>query len=249
MRNAFLAILCSGFLSLSALGQVPGKYTGEWSRVPGGTESLGFSASYSPDSSHILIGLAQDRRTWTAGVEYTHLLSYGEKLRWDYEGSVMPLYAESDPTAVGATTTIAGSTFVMPETPVRVVTMDRSAVGVASAGTGTTAPIYTLYGRQTTYAAALAPLGVRMSAFPNRGLRPSFAVYLGFVVSSRDIPVNDSDQFNYMFSFGPGVELYTSQVSSVRLEYIYRHISNAHEGFVNPGVDQGVIRLTMSHHR
>jgi hypothetical protein len=127
--------------------------------------------------------------------------------------------------------------------------MDRSAVGVASTGSGTTAPIYPLFGRQTTFAAAVAPLGFRASAFPNRGLQPSFAVDLGFVVSSRDIPVNDSNNFNYMFAFGPGIQLYATQMSSVRLDYMYRHISNAHSGVLNPGVDQGVIRLTFSHHR
>ena len=127
--------------------------------------------------------------------------------------------------------------------------VDRSPVGVASTGSGPTSPIYQTYSRQNTYAAALSPLGARMTALPDRKLRPSFAVDLGFVVSSRDIPINESDQFNYMFAFGPGVELYTSQWSSVRLEYLYRHISNAHEGMVNPGVDQGVIRMTLSHHR
>jgi hypothetical protein len=252
MRNASLVVLCNGFIalsSLSALGQVPGRYTGEWSQVPGGTSSFGVSTTYSPDSSHIFIGLAEDRRTWTAGVEYTHLLSYGDKLRWDYEGSIIPVYAESDPTAIGMTTTVAGSTYVMSQAPQRVTFVNRNPVGVATAASGPSSPIYPLYSRETTYGAALAPLGVRMSAFPGKRLRPSFAVDLGFVVSSQDIPVNLSDQFNYMFSFGPGVELYTNQFSSLRLEYIYRHISNAHEGVVNPGVDQGVVRLTLSRHR
>jgi len=252
MHNAALVFLCTGcisFSSFSALGQVPGKYFADWSRLPGGTQSLGISTSYSPDSSHIFIGLAEQRRTWTAGVEYTHLLSYGNKLRWDYEGSVTPLYGESDPVTVGMTTTVAGSTYVLPEAPQRVIFVSRAPVGVAHALNGATAPIYPVYGRQTTYAAGVAPLGARVTAFPDKALRLSFAVDLGFVVSPRDIPVDLSDQFNYMFAFGPGVELYTSPSSSVRLEYLYRHISNADEGFVNPGVDQGVVRLTVSHHR
>jgi hypothetical protein len=252
MRNAALAFFCTFFLSLSSLsvfGQVPGKYFADWSRLPGGTQSIGVSTSYSPDSSHIFIGLAQQRRTWTTSVEYTHLLSYGNKLRWDYEGSVTPLYAESDPVSIGMIATVAGTTYVTPQAPQRVTFVDRAPVGVAHALNGATSPIYPMYGRQTTYAAGVAPLGARVTAFPDRGLRLSFAVDLGFVVSPRDIPVDLSDQFNYMFAFGPGVELYTSQTSSVRLEYIYRHISNANAGFVNPGVDQGVVRLTVSRHR
>jgi hypothetical protein len=243
-------VIC--FLSLSSphgRSQVPGRNVDAWSRVPGGTQSLGTSITYSPDSSHMLIGLAESRRTWTAGVEYTHLVHYGDLLRWDYEGSVIPLWEESDPEMIGTSATVAGSTYVTTQAPVRVTFVDRNPVGVASDGSGPTSPIYPLYGRQNTYAAALSPLGTRMTAFPDRKLRPSFAVDLGFVVASRDIPVDDSDQFNYMFAFGPGVELYTSQWSSMRLEYLYRHISNAHQGFVNPGVDQGVLRLTLSHHR
>jgi hypothetical protein len=33
------------------------------------------------------------------------------------------------------------------------------------------------------------------------------------------------------------------------VEYIYRHVSNAGQGNQNPGVDQGVVRVTVSLHR
>jgi hypothetical protein len=122
-------------------------------------------------------------------------------------------------------------------------------VGTAILGRGGAAPIYATFGRQNTYAAALVPLGGRLSALPRSRIQPSFAIDLGFVVSSRDIPIDDADQFNYLFSFGPGVQVYSNMRSSVRLEYIYRHISNAHQGYQNPGVDQGVFRVTLSRHR
>jgi len=220
------------------LGQEPGGVAG--------VQSVGLSTSYSPDSSHILIGLSQQRRTWTLGAEYTHRLGSGKRFRFDYEGSLQPLYEESDPTVIGTMTTIAGRTFVTPQTPVRVIFEDRGPVGVVTEGNGASAPIYAYYGRQNTYAAALSPLGARVSGFPRSRIQPSFAVDLGFVVSSRDLPVDLADQFNYMFSFGPGVQVFASPRSSMRLEYIYRHISNAHQGYQNPGVDQGVIRLTLS---
>jgi Lipid A 3-O-deacylase (PagL) len=241
LRKAVLASLFAGLVCLSGWGQERGGL--------GGVESFGFSTTYSPNSSHIVIGLAQQRRTWTTGFEYTHLLHVNRSLRFDYEGSLLPLYLESDPTVIGTITTLAGRTFITPEPPVRVVFVDRGSVGTATAGGGTSAPIYAIYGRENTYAWSLAPVGVRVSAFPRSRIQPSLALDLGFVVSSRDIPVDDSDQFNYLFSFGPGVQVYSSSRSSVRLEYIYRHISNAHQGYQNPGVDQGVFRLTFSHHR
>ena len=53
----------------------------------------------------------------------------------------------------------------------------------------------------------------------------------------------------YMFEFGPGVQVFTGARSALRLEYLYHHVSNAHLGNLNPGVDQGVFRLTFSRYR
>jgi len=241
LRKAALVSLFAGLVCLSGWGQEPGGV--------GGVQSFGFSSGYSPDSSHILIGLAEQRRTWTAGIEYTHLLHAGRQFRFDYEGSVVPFYFESDPTVTGTVTTINGKTLITPEAPVRVIFVDRGPVGTIVEGHGATVPIYATYGRQNTYAAALVPLGARASVFPRSHIQPSFSLDLGFVVSSRDLPVDESDQFNYLFAFGPGVQVYSNARSSLRLEYLYRHISNAHMGNQNPGVDQGVFRLTLSRHR
>jgi hypothetical protein len=243
LRKAALVSLFAGLVCLSGWGQEPGGV--------GGRQSYGFSWSYSPDSSHILIGLAQQRSTWTLGFEYTHRVTSGKKFRLDYEGSFLPVYEETDPTVIGTVTTLGKNTIFTSEPPVRVVTVDHGPIGTATiVGIGgTTAPIFGIFSRESTYAVALAPIGARVSAFPRSHIQPSFSIDTGFVVSSRDLPVDKADQFNYMFSFGPGVQVYAGARTSVRLEYIYRHISNAHMGFQNPGVDQGVIRVTLSHHR
>jgi hypothetical protein len=182
------------------------------------------------------------------GAEYARRLNSSGRLRFEYEGSVMPLYEETDPTVIGTTVTIGGQTFNTPQTPVRVVTVDRGPVGMATEGE-LTAPIYAVFGRQDTYAWSLAPLGIRASLFPRRHFQPSFGVDSGFVVSHRDIPVDDTDRFNYMFAFGPAVELFVNPKTSWRLEYLYRHLSNAGEGALNPGIDQGVVRVTLNLYR
>ena len=212
----------------------------------GRVQSYGFSTSYSKTSSHILIGDAERRRIWTLGAEYTHLLHQGQRFRLDYEGSLMPLFEETDPTVTGTIFTNGGQSIITPQTPVRVVAVYHGPVGVAVTGTNSSAPLYALFGRQDTYAAACAPLGVRISALPRWRVQPSMALDLGFVVSARDIPVDEADRFNYMFSLGPGVQFVTGPQASVRVEYIYRHVSNAGQGSQNPGVDQGVFRVTMS---
>jgi hypothetical protein len=210
--------------------------------------SYGFSTSYSSTSSHILIGEADQRRIWTLGAEYTRLMHRGARYRLDYEGSLMPLFEETDPTVTGTVFTFAGQNFITPQTPVRVVSVYHGPVGITPTGRGTEAQVYAIYGQQNTYAAAFSPVGARIGTMPRWRVQPSFAIDLGFVVSARDIPVDEATQFNYMFALGPGVQFFTSPRESVRVEYIYRHVSNAHQGYENPGVDQGVVRLTVSHH-
>jgi hypothetical protein len=220
------------------MGQEPGGF--------GGVESIGIASSYSPDSSHILIGEAEQRRTWTGGVEYTHLLGSSYKTRWDYEASLLPFYQESDPTAIGTEVTLAGHTYISSQAAVRVTTVPRGPIGYVF---GTTTPVYALYGRKTTNGGSLSPLGVRATWFQRSRIQPSFSLDLGFVLAARDIPVDNAFKFNFLFSFGPGVQVFATSRSSVRLEYIYRHSSNASLGDVNPGIDQGVFRLTLSRHR
>jgi hypothetical protein len=241
LRKAALASLFAGLVCLSAWGQEPGGL--------GGARSYGFSWSYSPDSSHILIGLARQRSTWTLGYEYSHRIVEGKKFRLDYAGSFLPVYQETDPTVIGTKTTLGRNTIVTSEPAVLVLTVDRGPVGIATGGGGVTAPIFAIFSTEGTYATALTPLGARVSAFPRRRIQPTFSLDLGFVISSRDLPVDLSDRFNYLFSFGPGVEVYSGARSSVRVEYVIRHISNAHQGYQNPGVDQGVFRVTLSRHR
>jgi len=224
-----------------ALGQDAGSY--------GSVQSFGISASYSPDSSHILIGTAGQRRTWTLSVEYTRLLRQESRFRLDYEGSVTPMFLESDPTVTGTVFTSEGVAVMTQLTPERVVRVDHGPVGSILIANGMMAPVYAYFGRQNTYAGAVAPLGARLTALPRSRIQPSIALDLGFVASTRDIPIDDAARFNYMFAIGPGIQIYTDSRTTWRLEYLYRHISNAGQGDQNPGVDQGAVRLTVSLHR
>ena len=110
MRKAALVSICVvGFSLLGATGrgQEPGGF--------GGVQSFGFSTTYSPNSSHILLGDAEQRRVWTLGAEYKHLLHQGPRFRFEYEGSVMPLWDETDPTLIGTTFMLNGQVIVTTE--------------------------------------------------------------------------------------------------------------------------------------
>jgi opacity protein-like surface antigen len=242
MFKAMFAVALAGMvICLPASGQESG-------RAFGNKVSIGAEASYSPTSGHILIGISERRRTFTAGVEYTRRLWEGGSLRLDYKGEFSPLYRERDPVMVAEETTFDGQTQVFPIKPERVIAVDHNSLGdICSA---TCSPIYPVYGHdETTYAAAISPLGARAILLPRRRVQPTLEADLGVVISSRDIPVDSSANFNYQFSFGPGVQLFVSRNTAVRLEYVFRHISNADSGAINPGIDQGVFRLALSRYR
>jgi Lipid A 3-O-deacylase (PagL) len=241
LPKAALLTIFTVLVGASGRAQEPGGF--------GEVQSFGFSSSYSADSSHILLGDAEQRRIWTLGVEHTRLLRLGQRFRLDYEGSVLPLYEETDPTLTGTMFTLNGQTVTTVESPVRVTYVNKGPLDTLVLGNSSGIPIYGVFGRQDTYAAAISPLGARISAVPRWRVQPRFALNLGFVVSARDLPVNRADQFNYMFSLGPGVQFFIDRKTSWRVEYIYRHTSNAGQGFQNPGVDQGVVRVTVSVHR
>jgi hypothetical protein len=236
-----VGLVCLAGLGVSAAGQEPAGFGGVW--------SYGVSWTYSPDSSHILIGDSEQREVWTLGGTYSHMLHQSPHFRFDYEAMVMPVWEERDPTVTGTEFFVGGQAVVTPLSPVRVVDVTSKPVGSILTANGTFAPVYALFGTQQTYAAAITPLGARASAMPRWRVQPTFALDLGFVFGSRVIPIDDGTAFNYMFAMGPGIQFYVGKRNSVRMEYVYRHFSNAGQGNQNPGVDQGVVRLTVSRHR
>lgn len=246
MRKTVLFSIVGGVvLSCAAARASNAQDTGSY----GGKQSFGFSTSWSGDSSHILIGDSEKRRVWTLGAEYSRIIVRSPHVRLDYEGSILPLYQETDPTVTGTMFTFNGQTFLTPQAPERVIYVTSQPVGIAITGKNTTAPIYAQFAKEDTYAAAFSPLGARVNALPRWRVQPTLSLDLGFVVSRQDIPIDDSSQFNFLFSFGPGVELFADHQTSWRLEYLYRHMSNGGLGNENPGVDQGVVRVTLSVHR
>jgi len=208
-----------------------------------GRQSFGVFSTFAPNSSHILIGDAEKRRVWTAGIEYSHRLWGNDSLRLDYEGSISPFFQERDPTLVAEYANINGSIITAPANGLRVTYANNDPVG--GGGPGNIIPLYGIYGSTKTYAFAISPIGARVSGFTSHHLQPTFSTDLGMVFSSRDLPIDDSSSSNYLFSFGPGVQLFHND-NSIRLEYLFRHMSNAGSGYNNPGVDSGVFRLTLT---
>lgn len=213
--------------------------------------SYGATVTYSPNSSHILIGQAEGREITTAGFEYTHRLFERNWFKLDYAGEISPLYRESDPTISGIQETYNGVTTTRPlADPSRIVLSHSDYLGQDCATYyPACVPMYGVSGpNESTYGFATAPFGLRAVLRPERRIQPTFTVNTGFVITQRAIPVDGAAILNYQFSLGPGLRIFTSRQSSFGVEYLYRHISNGNAD-VNPGIDQGVFRFTFSHHR
>jgi hypothetical protein len=103
--------------------------------------------------------------------------------------------------------------------------------------------------RENTYAFAALPFGTRFTGFTRSRIQPTFAINLGALYGTRNIPVDYTSSFNFLAYAGPGVEVYVDRRHSVRIEYLYEHMSNAGLGAQNPGVDSAAFRVTLAHYR
>lgn len=210
-----------------------------------------FSAfvEYSNDSSHIILGQSLDRKFAGLGIQYEHRLVSSRAIVWKYAAEFRPLILESDPTGtITETQTSPPPTVYFTSTPQAVtqcVPAQRNfsivdpATGVLFAGT-----VQTTCSRRWTYAQGLSPAGTRINLMPHHRLQPTASFLAGYLLSAKKIPIDTAGSFNFTFEFGAGLEYYLSQSRSIRLEYQIHHFSNAYTGETNPGVDNGLFKLT-----
>lgn len=218
----------------------PVSFSQDWGRE----HAIGGIFSYSPTSSHILIGEATNRQTIGFGVVYTQTLAGSEHLKFDFMASAQPYFRNTDPTMVAAQWTMFGQTYTEPIPPVRVVRPWHSPIGSISGGANSSVPVYPVFGKQSMQAFEFSPVGFMFRGLPTLRIQPTFSITGGIVVSKQDFLVDNTTKVNYEFTFGPGVEYFLSPRNSIHVDYVFRHISNANTGANNPGMDQGVIEAS-----
>lgn len=203
-------------------------------------QSISAFAEYSNDSSHIFLGVSQNRRLVGLGLTYSRRLLHTHYFEWNYSPELLPFVLIQDPvstltvTSSESTSTSSAptsrachpATFVFPSNPVSQIMVNQTC------------------STRWTYAGGLSPLGQRISFTPGRRLQLFVVGNAGFLVSPHDVPVNDSSNFNFTFEFGAGVEFFHDRHHSWSVEYRLHHLSNAYTGFLNPGVDNQIIKLT-----
>jgi hypothetical protein len=203
--------------------------------------TFGVFAAYSPDSSHMVLGYAENRRLLEFGVSYSRRLYENRVVSWQYNGEVLPLVFESDPVAkltanqtsptVATYTTVYGPVVdCSPQTAEYSVSLPD---GVTYSGTET---IF-CSGRRWTPGEGISPVGFQWNFAPRHRMQPFLNGHGGYMYSSRPIPIGDAGSFNFTFDAGAGIELYQSHRRSIRGEFRYHHISNHGTATENPGID------------
>lgn len=212
--------------------------------------TVGILASYSWDSSHMLLGAAEKRELLNVGFSYSRRLLVNSAVNWQYDGELLPVALESDPTATQVVQ-YSGPNGVTASYDVGAVMVTCTPVTVSftsSTEPGGTPVSYTATdycsGRQWTAGEGMSPIGMQWNFLPRHRIQPLLVGHGGYMYSTRAIPIMSAGSFNFTFDFGAGLEIFRSELKSIRIEYRYHHISNDYTASTNPGIDSGMMQVT-----
>ena len=184
---------------------------------------------YSPDSL-TWIGKSEARRLFMAGAGWRRVLVVNNSFVWKYTIDIVPLALVSQPTLNGTET---------------VQDANKIAAECQAAGVNC-GPV----GRRTTYGAGFAPVGFEFNFRRRHRVQPIAGINCGLLRFSREVPIVNSASINFTFSFGTGLQIFTSETRSIVVGYRFHHISNANSGTpYNPGIDSNFIYAAYSFHR
>jgi opacity protein-like surface antigen len=225
-----------------------------WSQAPAAnpfyarTNTFSIFGAYSGDSSHILLGDAENRKLLEFGVAYGRKLLLNRVVNWQYNGELLPVALESDPVVVNTVNWTSPTVFTESGTGALTTPCVPSSGSFSNTLSGITySYTYTFTcTRQWTIGEGMSPVGFQWNFLPRRKLQPFIIGHGGSMYSTRPIPIQEAGSFNFTFDLGAGFELYRSKTHSVRAEYRYHHISNHNTANQNPGIDNGLFQVTYS---
>ena len=218
--------------------------------------SFGIFGEYSNDSSHILLGDAEQRKLLNFGASYSLRLVAGRIVSFQYYAEVRPVVLESDPLfhekltlKDSSGTTVNDYAFVLGQA---CRTENLSFSGKDEKGNPYTETAAITCARRWTFGEGMSPVGIKLNFLPRHRLQPVLTGMGGYMFSTQPIPVADAGSFNFTFEFGAGLEFYRSRKKSnslfgnrsMRAEYRYHHISNHDTAYANPGIDNGMLQIT-----
>jgi hypothetical protein len=212
--------------------------------------TFGVFSAYANDSSHMLLGNAENRKLFEVGALYDRQLLLRRVVNWQYSIEVLPVALESDPvTTVTETITLTNPPPGYPPTGTETIQEVNPQACHPSSGSGTIPGFYaysytSACSRRWTMGEAMSPVGFQWNFLPRRTLQPFAVGHGGYMFSTQPIPTTSAGSFNFTFDFGVGVEYFLTRSQSIRAEYRYHHISNDFTAMQNPGIDTGLFQLT-----
>jgi Lipid A 3-O-deacylase (PagL) len=250
--SSLLTGICLYFLTVATIllasGEVLSAQTHPDNEYYAQGNTLGVFGAYSADSSHMLLGYAENRELLDFGVSYNRRLILNHIVNWQYSGELLPVALESDPMTletIQSATPIVSTTLLGGQDPM--VTCAPVAANYSFTDSGTTysgTAVFTCSGRRWTMGEAISPVGFQWNFLPRLKTQPFLVGHGGYMYSTRQIPIDEAGSFNFTFDLGAGVELYRNKTRSIRFEYRYHHISNHQTAQINPGIDNGLFQLT-----
>jgi opacity protein-like surface antigen len=241
MRRFGLFLLALISLTLTAFAQTQPENP-NYSR----RNTFGVFTAYSNDSSHILMGVEENRKLLSFGVSYGRRLLQNRIVNWQYNGELLPVSLESDPTDHYTFTETSPNQYTLSTTSevFRTCHSDSGSGSETINGTVVTYTYSNVCSRRWTIGEAISPIGFQWNFMPRHKLQPFFIAHGGYMYSTQPIPESNAGSFNFTFDFGAGLELYRTKTRSIRAEYRYHHISNHDTATENPGIDNGLFQVT-----
>jgi hypothetical protein len=210
--------------------------------------TFGIYVEYSNDSSHMVMGRAENRKLVALGGSYALRLwrSHVGDLRYIMEAR--PVLMVSDPVAhtIGTITPIdpPGPPITYISSIVPVACRSGSFSTIFSGPPPLSAVLTTTCDRRWVFAQGFSPVGLQYGFRPGHRLQPLLTSTAGYIFSTTPIPVANAGSFNFTFDMGAGFEWFRTKNQSIQFEYRYHHISNHSTANANPGIDNGVFKVT-----
>jgi hypothetical protein len=247
-RIAALCILLQAVFVLAQSKPVDADFSTDAFRT--GANEYQLWSGYSPDSL-TWIGKSEARRLFMAGFGWRRVILATDSVAWKFTVDAVPVLLVSQPTITGRQPTFTGTfpnvMFVGcngPEITQESVT--------DTSGVQPPAPFQSCPhgGRRTTYGFGLEPVGFDFNFRRRHRFQPVLGINGGFAKFTRDVPISNSNSFDFTFSLRGGIQMFTSESRSLTVGYRYHHISNANTGNpFNPGIDSNFLYLGYSFHR
>ncbi|HEX5234029.1 MAG TPA: acyloxyacyl hydrolase [Silvibacterium sp.] len=210
--------------------------------------TFGIFGEYSNDSSSILLGTSQNRKLLDFGGFYTRRVLLNHFVDGQYMLELRPIMLESDPLFHETTVVISPpptSTFTDDAASSEAChPFSKTFTNVVQGVTFSEAVTITCDRRQWTFGEGLSPFGFKWNFLPRHCLQPVLTTLAGYMFTTKPIPIATAGSWNFTLEAGVGLEFYRSATRSIRVEYLYHHISNNYTAMENPGIDNQMVQIT-----